>query len=386
MPPNNCDSAGKNCTRQEAYENCIARAVYTAGLGYFNRNHCTAVPAPKYYHLEACWGSGTGAGKCQAGAISNYWFYWAAECPVGVEWNDATKRCGTGCEGKPDLPNQSWTGDGGACVDGCMYAPLIGAGVPAGRVQLIEGVRHNWGTLAVAGATCTAGEETSLTPHDPNKPVCVATGNGFSECVEPSGRHCVTGSQGGRYCWEPGQSGPRSNSQGTEGASKTPEGQTAQKPPNMPDATGTQGATTTINNTTTTTTTWVGSGGTPGQGNVGEGGRDSGTGEGDGEGDGPGSVGAGVGGLYESDGKTVESVYNDFKARVEGSPIRGAVAGFFATPSGGGCPTFTLPASTFWEANTFDHHCSGQLSTVLAWMGYLVLAVAGFFAVRIAIE
>lgn len=316
-----------------------------------------------------------------------------SECPGGLPWDDESHTCGTGCEGKSDLVGYSYTGAQAACRDGCAYTLVIGSGDTTSRVWTVDGVRHTFGTLAATGDKCQVGQsESVLYPYDASRPTCVETGNGFSECVEPSGRHCVTGAKGGRYCWEPSESGPRSNSLGTEGATLTLEGQPVQKPANMPDAPPITGTTTTNNNNTRISTFFSGGGGQPGQGNVGTGGRDgtgtgngNGNGDGDGEGNEPGAPGAGVGDLYEASEKTVGSVFSDFRARIENAPIIDAATGFFSAPSGGGaCPVWTY-SSDFTGTLVFDFFCSGVLGGVLILAGWLVMAVAAYKAFHIGV-
>ncbi|MDH5829712.1 hypothetical protein QFW80_04160 [Luteimonas sp. M1R5S18] len=368
---------GGNCTRPEALAMCNEqRLAYSP-----NPNHTVCALATNSYIARTYPG-----GSWITGAPHHrYQFYWSNECPAGSAWDPATNTCTRGCATKPSLPNRAFPGTGGACVEGCAYSVVFDPSTPGASGTLeIGGTAYHWGTLAPTGAECST--TTEVREHNPNRSTCVATGGGFSECVEPSGRHCVTGAQGGRYCWEPGQTGPRSNSQGTEGATRTPEGETPRKPPNMPDATGTTGATTTINNTTTTTTTYTGSGGTPGQGETGEGGRDGpgsgdGTGDGEGEGDGPGSPGATPGDQYEPGEATVGSVVSDYLARIGDAPIIDAVGGFFEVSASGSCPTWTR--TFFGKSVTIDFFCMSEMQPVYTGIGICMLVVFAWAAFRI---
>lgn len=128
-----------------------------------------------------------------------------------------------------------------------------------------------------------------------------------------------------------------------------------------------------------------GQGSAPGWGNtIGQG---PGNSDGDGQGDGPGKPGRGLSDdLYQSDERTISDLYDAFRDRVANAPISQAVDGVFTPPQGGSCPTFSLPASMYWEAMVFDFHCREPLSDILRLMGWVVLALAAWLAVRIALE
>lgn len=373
------------CERPEAYANCQANiswtmSQYPAGHRYTNpANHRCRDATIAYVHDmngTSGWNSGSG------GRVYHY-----VQCPPDQPWNQETNTCGGGCASKPQLPGKAFAGNSGACVDGCAYAVTIGGSASNWGVMELGGQSLTWGTLSPTGAECTV--ETPLQDHRPTSATCVSTGGGHSECVQPDGRHCVTGAQGGRYCWQPGETGPRSNSQGTEGATRTPPGETPQKPANMPDAEGTPGATVTVGNTTTTTTTYTGSGGTPGQGNVGTGGSEGGAGGsgGDaGEGEGPGAPGPGVGTLYEGEGRTVGDAYTAFQQRVMGTALVGFATGMFGGCSAGGsCPQETWTASEWGINLDLAALCSGVLASLVAFAGWVAFAGMVFFAWKVAI-
>ncbi|HHA2702057.1 TPA: hypothetical protein ACOEQH_000116 [Stenotrophomonas maltophilia] len=140
-----------------------------------------------------------------------------------------------------------------------------------------------------------------------------------------------------------------------------------------------------------------GGGGTgPGDGDGGgeEGGGDGGggtspgpgPGEGDGDGDGPGTPGEDGGPLYEHDKNlTIPKVYAEFEQRVKKAPIIDATKRFFTVSVGGSCPVFTVPASAYWEAMTFDLHCSGAIFALLQLIGWVLLAMAAYKAGEIAL-
>lgn len=120
-------------------------------------------------------------------------------------------------------------------------------------------------------------------------------------------------------------------------------------------------------------------------------GTGSGTGDGEGEGeeeskDKPGAPVALGGSFYEAKGKTFSDVVSRFTATVQGSPLISASAGFFSVGSlSGSCPIWTLPASDFYPSIVVDFQCSPEVSDALRIAGYLVLIIAAWVAIRIAL-
>jgi hypothetical protein len=126
-----------------------------------------------------------------------------------------------------------------------------------------------------------------------------------------------------------------------------------------------------------------GDGGGDGGGGTGPG---PGPGDGDGDGDGPGTPGEDGGPLYEHDKNlTIPKVYAEFEQRVKKAPIIDATKRFFTVSVGGSCPVFTVPASAYWEAMTFDLHCSGAIFALLQLIGWVLLAMAAYKAGEIAL-
>lgn len=128
-----------------------------------------------------------------------------------------------------------------------------------------------------------------------------------------------------------------------------------------------------------------------GDGDGGDGGGGGGTGpgpgpgDGDGDGDGPGQPGGDGDALYESEGKTVEKLYDDFAERVSKAPIIDATKSFFEISVSASCPIFTFPATAYWDAMTFDFLCKPEIVAILQLLGWLLLAFAAFHAIKIAL-
>lgn len=207
----------------------------------------------------------------------------------------------------------------------------------------------------------------------------------------------MTGAKGTRMCWQPGETGDRSNSEGTEWADRKPQGEQTEPPSN-------------IENPTQETSTadkggisgngvggsfviggGSGTGNKGGQGNTGEGGSGSngtgtGTGNGDGDDDGPGGPGQGLGDLYEGTDKTVESVFSAYRAQVMNTDLMSFGTGIFGGCSGGGsCPAETWTASDWGISADLTLLCSGVLATLVAFAGWVALAGMGFFAWKVAV-
>lgn len=110
-----------------------------------------------------------------------------------------------------------------------------------------------------------------------------------------------------------------------------------------------------------------------------------GPGPGDGDGGGPGQPGSDGDALYESEGKTVEKLYDDFAERVSKAPIIDATKSFFEISVSASCPVFTFAATPYWDAMTFDFLCKPEIVAILQLLGWLLLAFAAFHAIKIAL-
>lgn len=92
-----------------------------------------------------------------------------------------------------------------------------------------------------------------------------------------------------------------------------------------------------------------------------------------------------LGDLYTPSTDTTESVVADFQAKVQQTPVAGAVTGFFNVGSvGGSCPVWTLAASEWLPAMTFDFYCRPELSDLLDMARVLVLIACAYAAFQIA--
>lgn len=89
--------------------------------------------------------------------------------------------------------------------------------------------------------------------------------------------------------------------------------------------------------------------------------------------------------LYKKSGKTVESVLTKFNTQVRATPIVGGIKDFMTVPSGGSCPVFSLGASKWWNAMTINFHCGGDFLAFLRAAGWVILAIAAYAALRIAV-
>ncbi|HWK52880.1 MAG TPA: hypothetical protein VNR18_00785 [Hyphomicrobiales bacterium] len=324
----------------------------------------------------------------------------ASECPAGNAWNDEFKQCAPSqCADAPD--------HGGAmaksfnmCKDGCRYEQAAPGGVNVcmGSGADMTCMATNW---KATGARCEPNDKPPQA-FDPNQETCRSLGGGagsYAECVKPNGDHCVTSASGAVLCWKPSDIGDRITTDGKVGGDREVAPATPTPPENMSDPTQVTTTTTTIGGTTYNTSIYNGTGNNGGQGNVGEGGKNTGgtgdpkgegeggNGKGEGEGDNDwGTPGAGVGDQYQGTDKTVGSVYGTFKGRVEGSPLVGAATGFFSGCSGGGsCPSETWDGGDYAGQHDLSALCSGALSSLLAYAGWVCLAGMGAVGFRIAL-
>jgi len=299
----------------------------------------------------------------------------------------------------------SYSGDLAACNNGCKMMPVPGQsslGVGLGpNPSFTSYSTAGWvatGDVCTKGDTGEKGDDDTGGGNDGEQ--CTQQDN-LTQCMKSDGRHCAVASSGKEFCWQPGENGIKAS--GNDAATKSPQGKEAKPPPLPPNNGGDweQKAQSTVveskdgASNTSNVTSWESSYGSQGQGASGNGasgegkggsgsgsglGGGSGNGEGDGDGDGAGGVGDGAGDFYTSNGKTVSDVFQTFKARVSASPLIDAVQGFFTVSAGGACPTFTVPASEYWEAMTYDAHCSGDFLAALQAIGWVLMAVAALAA------
>lgn len=284
-----------------------------------------------------------------------------------------------GCSSRPDMLNTSFTGNAGSCSSGCAYAPSVGGG-DTYTVVTIAGLSVTKASrLVPSGEVCTSGDGMG---QPVTSDQCVQQG-ALTQCVRPDGQHCASASNGKQFCWQPTEAGTKKS--GNEGATKAPENVNI-NPPGSPPANGgdwqqgPQGTASTSAGGTTNNyniSSWVSSYGKEGNGSGGEG-----EGEGEGEGDAPGQ---GVGDLYEGSERTVESVVNEFYDKITDTPVLDSVTNFMQVQGGGACPVFTVPASEYWNAMTWDAHCSGSFLASLQAIGWVLLAMAAYASIRLAL-
>lgn len=243
---------------------------------------------------------------------------------------------GTDCKNRPE--EFGWQGGGtaasvNACHMGCMYTSSLD---PQGTAGV---------SFAPTGGSCTESDAPAPTPAgDGGDP-----GGGDGGGTDPGGGD-GGGDNGG------GDGGGGTDPGGGDGGGGTG--------PGDGDGGGDDGG---------------GDGGGTGPG------PGPGPGDGDGDGDGPGQPGSDGDALYESEGKTVEKLYDDFAERVSKAPIIDATKSFFEISVSASCPIFTFPATAYWDAMTFDFLCKPEIVAILQLLGWLLLAFAAFHAIKIAL-
>jgi len=328
----------------------------------------------------------------------------AAGAPGGSFWNltsymnrvefyfDTTKSCAS----QPALQNVRVQGNAGACSGGCGFAVDTSGTwdvVTVGGVTITKASK-----MSPTGQACTVGDGVG----GPSSPLgdqerCVQTGT-LTQCVRADGKTCATASTGKQFCWSPGESGVKTAESGNQAATKSPEGAQINAPKDPPANGGdwsvsgqgqvtssSNGGASTTSNITTFDSTY---------------GKD-GTGKGDGTGSGSGSGGSGDGGddgddddpgagaerskLYTKSEKTVSSVLDQFMGSVQQTRIVGGISTFMTLPGGGSCPVFSIPGTKWWSAMNYSGHCSGDFLVFLQACGFVILAIAAYFAIRIAV-
>ena len=389
-----CQGNPSGCTREQAYNACMAylpEIYISESYGYRCFTTATATASAGTY-------------SAQRGFNSINWqnygggFRWDGGCGAGQQWNEFIKKCDGPCNTKPAMSNVRMQGSvGTACSGGCEYVAEVGAGTSGGPTVIGGQSWFRASSMVPSGNYCSVADS-AVKESDPDP--CVQQGN-LTQCLKPDGQTCATASSGKQFCWQPGENGIKAS--GNDAATKSPDGTTPKPPPLPPNnggewtQTGQSTVTTTINDTTQTSnvTGWQSSYGSQGQGANGNGasgegnsgsgsgsglGNGNGNGDDEGDDDGPGGPGAGVDDLYTPTDKTIASVFAAFKARVGESPLVDAIDGFFTVNASGGCPTWTVPASEYWDSMTWDKHCSGDMLNSLQAIGFVLMAIAAFLA------
>lgn len=92
-----------------------------------------------------------------------------------------------------------------------------------------------------------------------------------------------------------------------------------------------------------------------------------------------------LGTLYTPSTDTTASVVADFQEKVQQAPIASSVTSFFqVNATGGACPVWTMPASQWLPALTFDFYCRPELQDILDWARVVILITCAYVAFQIA--
>ncbi|WDK56294.1 hypothetical protein JH296_10595 [Xanthomonas campestris pv. campestris] len=245
------------------------------------------------------------------------------------------------------------------------------------------------------GATCTYGDGSGQAVKDQD---CVKSGT-LTMCIRADGKNCATASTGKQFCWSPGESGVKKADNNNQAATKSPDNTSINAPKDAPANGGdwtvtgqgsvseSRGGTSTTSNVTTFDSSYGkdGTGKGDGTGTGGGSGDGDGDGDDDGEDDEAGGVGEAPGDFYKPTELTVSSLMGEYYTKVSNTPVLGAIKSFMVVNGGGSCPVFSMPATQWTPALSFDAHCSGTVYSVLQTMGWVLLAIVAFFAVRIAV-
>lgn len=274
---------------------------------------CVAKPAANgglpYYLLTMCRAQGCGEGQDQRQ------FSWSQSCPVDQTWNEDAQRCEESCDGgsirmsngmcspNPEQcsarnaePGFIGVGDttrnfSSTCVGGCQFG-VVG---PNTRTSY-GGAEMVTGTFEFSGAVCGQSPTQPPRPDEDVKPAkpqeCTPAGS-QTFCVKASGEHCASVTGGRQVCWQPGETGEKTDGKTLQKRNAGPTPQPPQTPPPQGDTwteptppitttstyTNSSGQTTTI--VTTITNRDTGSGVNAGGKQQGQPGDGSGDSEGD---------------------------------------------------------------------------------------------------------
>src|SRR5690606_12576115 len=150
-----------------------------------------------------------GSGTAYVSVVRTYPRGWT--CPVGSNWDEATKTCTTDCgsDGWPDPERPGQCLNAGKCMDraalgntiigsyassicmaGCEFGPP-GGGVPNGTMLGDGSVLTFGGGWAPTGNSCANVPPDIPDPQEDE--LCTEQpGNGMTICVKPDGKHCYS--------------------------------------------------------------------------------------------------------------------------------------------------------------------------------------------------
>lgn len=305
-----CNVAGSNCTRPEAYLSCDAHRVAWMNLGNTG-TLCDAQP-------NQANGGETGSYVVVQpgyGQIPGGQHLWGIGCPAGLEWFESEQKCLQPClDRNPSTPPNYgyWTLSSAGtsmCKSGCSFSrgdvletrgfQVCGSGQCTAAGSQVRAV---W---SYNGAKCDAQPNDPPPPNDDDVSCTPATAN-QTYCIRPNGENCYTASSGRMICWKPAEQGTKTDGPTTQ-TNNADDEQPNPPPGSQHTSTVKTSTSTTTNTTITTTNTYTTTSGAPAgstnQGTaVGADGKPvsgGGTGTGDGTGEDDGNT-AGGGGDCES--------------------------------------------------------------------------------------
>lgn len=213
-----CRSSSDHCSISEAIASCNSSAGMMDRPATCVRDEHT--PTTGTFTCRVSWSSGNytcgyygenfadprifGAGNQ---------FVYDSGCPAGTEWNDSTGTCFNPeeCLSKPPLGGTFHSGStiaSSMCSGGCSFAPAPGENDVA--ISLDGG--STWVTVGggwvPTGEACAVGEPPAQLMNDGQECLDV---DGQSVCVKPDGRHCYEASTGRQICWQPGETGEKTD-------------------------------------------------------------------------------------------------------------------------------------------------------------------------------
>lgn len=379
-----CSGTDTNCDEGVAYQLCMLGAGRVKGFNY----RCEGT-----YHSHG----GYFQSHYDTDSVQNAnwgYYYFVDRCSSRPQH-----------EGSTEDPAGIQSG----CYAGCEY--------DSGHSDSLESIQLGNGPLfhyfvgqRPTGKTCDASKPGSSSARKTDEDHCQTSGS-LTQCVSSNGQHCATSARGNKYCWGVKESGSQTSPDHNEVAIKSPSDVSISAPSSPPAdggkwqvtaqdhlSTKDNGGASTDYSVTTLSSTGSSSSqshhagqgdgggtGSSGNGNASQGGGQDGQGDGGQDDSSNAGSGAAMGHLYTKSGKTMESVISAFKAQVSSTELVSSIKGFMSVPGGGVCPVFTLPATAYWDTLTLDIQCSSAFQALLRACGAVILAIASYCAIRIAV-
>lgn len=148
-----------------------------------------------------------------------------------------------------------WAGTPPSCIAGCAISYQNAIANKLGAVTAATVATGRYYTGEICDKRTPNKTSPEATPDE--EPACSPAGSGQTYCVKPNGQQCHTTSNGKQFCWNPGQTGVKTDGIDAQKLSDTGDVSIPDTPPTEGDWATHNGHTVSITNTVTNVTTTI---------------------------------------------------------------------------------------------------------------------------------